>query len=30
LLQNAASVPDGTLKNVQLEPYGVYIGRVSN
>ena len=30
LLQNAASVPDGALKNVRLEGYGVYIGRVSD
>lgn len=30
LLQNAASVPDGALKNVRLEAYGVYIGRVGD
>jgi alpha-glucosidase len=30
LLQNAASVPDGVLKTVQLDAYGVYIGRVGN
>jgi alpha-glucosidase len=29
LLQNAANVPDGALKDVGLEAYGVYIGRVS-
>jgi alpha-glucosidase len=29
LAQNAVSVPDGVLNDVQLEPYGVYIGRVS-
>ena len=29
LVQNAVSVPDGVLKEVKLEPYGVYIGRVS-
>jgi len=30
LLQNAANAPDGALKSVHLEAYGVYIGRVSN
>ena len=30
LLQNAASAPDGTLKGVHLEAYGVYIGRITN
>jgi alpha-glucosidase len=29
LLQNAASAPDGVLKSLHLDPYGVYIGRVS-
>jgi len=29
LLQNAASVPGGTLQNVKLGAYGVYIGRVT-
>ena len=29
LAQNAVSAPDGVLKDVKLEPYGVYIGRVS-
>ena len=30
LLQNAASAPDGALKGVHLEAYGVYIGRITN
>jgi alpha-glucosidase len=30
LLRNAASAPDGALKSVHLDAYGVYIGRVSN
>ena len=30
LLQNAASTPDGPLKTVHLDAYGVYIGRVSD
>ena len=30
LLQNAASAPDGPLKSVKLDAYGVYIGRVGN
>ena len=29
LAKNAADVPDGSLKNVKLDAYGVYIGRVS-
>ena len=29
LAQNAVSVQDGVLSEVKLEPYGVYIGRVS-
>ncbi|HKE09529.1 MAG TPA: alpha-glucosidase [Candidatus Acidoferrum sp.] len=29
LLQNAASAHDGTLKSIQLNAYGVYIGRIS-
>ena len=30
LLRNAASAPDGALKGVHLEAYGVYIGRITN
>ena len=29
LLQNAANAPDGALKGVHLEAYGVYIGRIT-
>jgi alpha-glucosidase len=29
LAKNAANVPDGALKSVKLDAYGVYIGRVS-
>src|SRR5262249_1398022 len=30
LLQNAASAPDGALKSIKLDAYGVYIGRVND
>jgi len=29
LVENAASAPDGVLQNVALEPYGVYIGKIT-
>jgi glycosidase len=29
LLKNAASAPDGELKNLTLEPYGVYIAKIT-
>ena len=30
LAKNAASAPDGELKRVTLEAYGVYIGKITN
>jgi hypothetical protein len=29
LAKNAASAPDGELKTVTLEPYGVYIAKIT-
>ncbi len=30
LLENAAAVPDGALKSIKLQPYGVFIGRITD
>jgi alpha-glucosidase len=30
LLENAAAVPDGALKSIKLQPYGVFIGSITN
>ena len=30
MLENAAAVPDGALKSIKLQPYGVFIGRITD